>query len=84
MPVVPEVTGADNVLVIDKTAEEIEDEMTGEIEDDMTEEIEDEMTEEIEDEMADEVEGRLVMLDVSIVELVWVETRVDDDVVTVL
>jgi hypothetical protein len=27
MPVVPEVTGADNVLVVDKTAEEIEDEM---------------------------------------------------------
>ena len=61
MPVVPEVTGVDNVLVVDKTAEEIEDEMT----------------EEIEEEMADEVEGGLVMLDVSIVELVWVETRVD-------
>jgi hypothetical protein len=61
MPVVPEVTGVDNVLVVvDKTAEEIEDEMTAEIE----------------DEMADEVEGGLVMFDVSIVELVWVETRV--------
>lgn len=52
MPVVPEVTGADDV--VDKRAEEIEDEI------------------------ADEVEDGLVML-VNIVELVWVETRVEDD-----
>ena len=53
MPVVPEVTGADNVV--------------------------DERVEEIEDEMADDVEDGPMVLDVDIVKLVWVETRVDDD-----
>ena len=53
MPVVPEVTGAGNVV--------------------------DERAEEIEDEMADDVEDGPMVLDVDIVKLVWVETRVDDD-----
>lgn len=39
----------------------------------------DERAEEIEDEMADEVEDGPMVLDVDIVKLVWVETRVDDD-----
>ena len=40
MPVVPEVTGADNV--VDERVEEIEDEMVEEIEDEMVDEVEDE------------------------------------------
>ena len=53
MPVVPDVTGADNVV--------------------------DERVEEIENEMADEVEDGLMVLDVDIIKLDWVETRVDDN-----
>jgi hypothetical protein len=65
-PVVPEVTGADNVI------------------EERADNVVDERVEEIEDEMADEVEDGPVVLDISIVKLGWVETRVDGDDVDVV